>query len=470
MKVNRPTIGMNVMTQDEKELLHAATMETLENVGVEVYDEDALTLLRDNGALVDGITVKIPTKMAEAAIKSAPGTIKVYDREGNVKMDLTKGNIYFGSGSDTPLVLDWQTRKHRKNILNDTVEASIVAEGLPNIDFVMSMGLASDVEVSVSDIHQVKAMLLNTSKPFIFTAHDKANMNIIIEISEIAKGSTVREKPNMILYAEPISPLKHPMESVQKLLLAAEKGVPVAYVPACLIGGGAPVTLAGALTVVNSELLSALVIHQLKSPGAPFIYGGATPTMDMRNGSCTYAAPEIYLNLACLADMARYYDLPVFDAAGCSEANDYDVQAGIEMGYTILAAALSGGNLIHDIGFIGCGMIASLEALVAGNETIGCVKRMIQGVDFRKEKFAVDEIARVGIGGTHLDTKHTAMNFREEIWIPELFNRDSYHSWKDMGSISFRDKLQTKIKRILAEDKGIRLTKDIENKIEEIVR
>lgn len=470
MKVSRPTIGMNVMTQDEKERLHGAALEILENVGVEVYDDEALALLKNNGAYVDGITAKIPAKMMEAAIKSSPGSVKIYDRENNVKMDLTNGNIYFGTGSDTPLVLDWETGKVRKNVLNDTVQASIVSDALPNIDFVMSMGLASDAEIRVSDIYQVKAMLLNTIKPFIFTAHNERNMDMMIQISEMAKGSTVMEKPNMILYAEPISPLRHPVESAQKLLLAAEKGVPVAYVPACLIGGGAPVTLAGALAVVNSELLSALVIHQLRRPGAPFIYGGATPTMDMRNGSCTYAAPEIFLNYACLADMARYYDLPVFDAAGCSESNDYDAQAGIEMGYTILAAALSGGNLIHDVGFLGCGMIASLEALVAGNETIGCIKRMIKGVNFSQEKFAIDEIAKVGIGGSYINTEHTAMNFREEIWIPELFNRDGYYSWEGTGSVSFRDKLKKKISKILLENKVARLPKDVETKIEETVQ
>ncbi|AET69834.1 trimethylamine:corrinoid methyltransferase [Desulfosporosinus orientis DSM 765] len=469
MQVLRPTIGMNVMTQEEKEQLHAATMEILEEVGVEVYDEEALALLKNGGASVDGINAKIPASMVEEALKSSPGLVTIYDREGNPKMDLTRGNIYFGTGSDTPLVLDWETRQQRKAVLNDTAQASIVADALPNIDFVMSMGLASDAPVRISDIHQVKAMLLNTIKPFIFTAHNEHTMDVMIQICEMAKGSTIMEKPNMILYAEPISPLRHPMESMQKLLLAAKKGVPVAYVPACLIGGGAPITLAGSLVVVNSELLSALVIHQLKRPGSPFIYGGATPAMDMRTGSCTYAAPEIFLNYACLADMARYYDLPVFDAAGCSEANDYDQQAGIEMGYTLLSAALSGGNLIHDVGFLGCGMIASIEAMVAGNEAIGAIKHMIRGVNFRKEKFAVDEIKHVGIGGTYLNTEHTAENFREEIWIPELFNRESYYTWDGGGRISFRDKLKAKISGIISQNKVSRLPKDLEDKIEQTV-
>lgn len=465
MQVLRPTIGMNVMTQEEKERLHAATMNILEGVGVEVYDEEALALLKNNGANVDGITAKIPAKMVEAAIKSSPGLVTVYDREGNPKMDLTKGNIYFGTGSDTPLVLDWETREHRKAVLNDTVQASIVADVLENIDFVMSMGLASDAPVRISDIYQFKAMLLNTIKPIIFTAHDARNMDVMISISEMAMGAKVMEKPNMILYAEPISPLRHPMESMQKLLLAAEKGVPVAYVPACIIGAGAPVTLAGSLVVVNSELLSALVIHQLKRSGSPFIYGGATPAMDMRSGGCTYAAPEIFLNYACLADMAGYYELPVFDAAGCSESADFDLQAGIEAGYTLLAAALSGGNLIHDVGFLGIGMVASIEALVAGNESIGAIKRMIKGVNFSQEKFALDEIARVGIGGTYLNTRHTAENFREEIWIPKLFNRDSYYSWEAAGKVSLRDKLKTKIRGILSEDKGKGLPTEVEEEI-----
>lgn len=469
MRVLRPTIGMNVMTREEMERLHAATMEVLERVGVEVYDEEALALLKQNGASVNGTNARIPAKMVDEALKSSPGLVTVYDREGNAKMQLTKGNIYFGSGSDTPYVLDWETREHRKAVLNDTVQASVVANELEHIDFVMSMGLASDAPIRISDIYQFKAMVLNTVKPIIFTAHNVLNMDIMIQISEMAIGSKVMDKPNMILYAEPISPLRHPVESVQKLLLAAEKGVPVAYVPACIIGGGSPVTLAGSLVVVNSELLSGLVIHQLKRPGSPFIYGGATPAMDMRNGGCTYASPEMYLNTSCLADMARYYDLPVFDAAGCSDANDFDQQAGIESGYGLLTAALSGGNLIHDVGFIGSGMIASIEAMVAGNEAISTVKRMVKGVDFSMEKFAVEEIVRVGIGGTHLNTEHTAENFRTEIWIPQLFNRDSFAVWAAAGKLGFRDKLKSKISGILMENKGVRLPKDLQREIENTV-
>lgn len=469
MQVMRPTIGMNVMTQDEMNRLHSATMEVLERVGVEVYEEEALALLKHHGASVDGITAKISPKMVEDAVNSAPSLVTVYDREGNAKMHLTKGNIYFGTGSDTPLVLDWEQRKHRKAVLNDTVQASIVCDSLENIDFVMSMGLASDVPVRISDIYQFKAMLLNTIKPMIFTAHDARNMDVMIQISELAMGSKVIDKPNMILYAEPISPLRHPHESIQKLLLAAERGIPVAYVPACLIGGGAPVTVAGSLTVVNSELLSGLVIHQLKRPGSPFIYGGATPVMDMKTGACTYTSPEMFLATSSMADMARYYDLPVFDAAGCSDSNDFDQEAGIEMGYTLLVAALSGGNLIHDVGFIGSGMVASIESIVAGNETIGVVKRMIRGIDFSNDKFAVDQIAHVGIGGTHLNTEHTALNFRQELWIPKLFNRDSYNVWEGEGKISFRDKIRNKIAGIISENQTNRLPKDLEDNIEDVV-
>ena len=128
MQVLRPTIGMNVMTKEEMDRLHRATLEVLERVGVEVYEEEALSLLKHHGAYVDGITAKIPAKMVDDALKTAPGLITVYDRQGNPKMRLTKGNIYFGTGSDTPLVLDWETRKHRKAVLNDTVQASIVSD------------------------------------------------------------------------------------------------------------------------------------------------------------------------------------------------------------------------------------------------------------------------------------------------------------------------------------------------------
>ncbi|KUO48993.1 MAG: hypothetical protein APF76_10195 [Desulfitibacter sp. BRH_c19] len=467
--VNRQTIGIGAMSEKEKEQLHEASLKVLENLGVEFFDEEALHLLKKNGAQVDGSIVKFAPKMIEAAIKSSPGKIKIYDRNGQEKLNLEKGRVYFGTGSDTPYVQDYETDKVRRAVLEDTVKGSIVADALPNIDFIMSMGLASDTPISISDIHQFTAMLKNSTKPIIITAHNEINTKTMVEINELVTGFPVRDKPNIMLYNEPSSPLRHTREVAQKALFSADIGLPIIYVPAVMLGGAAPITLAGGLVVANCELLSGLVLHQCRRSGAPFIYGGAATPLDMRTGNCSYCAPEGHLNAVYLAEMARYYDLPVFTYGGCSDAITFDQQASMEAMYTLMINALNGGNLIHDVGFLGQGMVYSIETMVASNEMISMIKRLIRGIDFSETKLAVDTICKVGIGGNYLGEEITAKYFREELFIPELLNRENVNNRHGAGGW-YASNIKEKIQKILLQHKSEMLPKNIEEKINEITK
>jgi len=467
--VKRQTMGMGTMTQQEKECLHSASLQVLERVGVQFYDEEALKILKDNGAQVDGEVAKISPKMIEKAIKSAPGRVVIYDRNGEEKMSLEKGSFYFGTGSDTPYVQDFETNKVRRAVLQDTVNGSMVADALPNIDFIMSMGLASDMPVPISDIHQFAVMLRNSTKPIIVTAHDEINAKTMIEIDELVIGCPIGEKPNLMLYNEPSSPLRHAREVAQKAILAADTGMPITYVPATMIGGASPVTLAGGLVVANCELLSGLVLHQCRRPGAPFIYGGAATPLDMRTGSCCYNAPEGHLNAVYLAEMGRYYDLPIFTWGGSSDAITFDQQASMEAMFSLLINAMNGGNLIHDVGFLGQGMVYSIDSLVACNEMIGMVKRLVRGIDLSDEKLLVDTICKVGIGGSFLEDDTTAQYFREEIWIPELINRDNVHNALANGG-GFADNIKKRIKKILTGHQPVPISADIDQKITGIMK
>ena len=464
-------LGLNVFAQKQVDALHQATLEILEKTGVEVQAEEGLVLLREAGAKVEGMRVRIPAHLVEQALESAPPRIDIYSRSGKHAMCLEDSRIHFGTGSDLPFANDLESGKRRLSLKEDTARAARVADALTNIDFVMSLGLSSDVHPETSDLHQFEAMLLNTEKPIIFTAHSLENMGDILEMAAIAAGGLdkLREKPFIMLYAEPSSPLRHTREAAEKLLLAAENQIPVIYTPAVIIGATGPVTLAGSLAIANSELLSGLVMHQLKSKGAPIIYGGGVPTMDMSTGTCTYGSPELHLCGSALATMSRHYGLPIFGTAGCTDSMTFDQQATFEAGYNLLISALSGVNLIHDVGFMGSGSISSLELLVACNEGIGLVKRVVQGVDVTPETLAVDVIDTVGPGGNFITQKHTATHMRKEMWFPRLFNRSNYDAWESMGSPTLGDKARAKAGDILASHEPSQLNADLKVRIATVI-
>jgi len=434
--------------------IYLAALEVLERTGVDVFDEECVDLLRSAGSRVEGERrVRIPSYLVEGALKSAPKRITLSSRDGQRKVLLEGNRVYFGTGSDCLYIIDPFTGERRMATKEDVGKAALIADYLPNIDFFMSLGLVSDVPAPVSDRHQFQAMLLNTVKPIIFTAHDEAGMADIIEMAAVAVGGReqLRGNPCIALYAEPTSPLQHSKTALRKLLLAAQEGIPVVYTPGHTAGGTAPVTLASVLVLNNAEVLSGLVISQLRQKGAPFIVGGLPTLLDMKTAIFSYGAPEMHMLSAALTEIAHYYRLPVFSTAGCSDAKVMDQQAAIESALSCLMAALSGANLVHDIGYLESGLTGSCEMLVMANEIIAMVKRIMRGIEVNEETLALDIIDKIGPGGTFLLEKHTLHHFKKEHWPPELIDRSTYGKWMQDGEKTLGQRVNEKVRRILAE-------------------
>ena len=434
--------------------IYLAALEVLERVGVDVFEEESVNLLVSAGACDKGKgRVCIPSYLVEEALNSAPKRVTLSSRDGKRAVLLEGTKVYFGTGSDCLRILDSFTGERRLITKEDVGKAALLCDYLSNIDFFMSLGLVSDVPASVSDRHQYQAMLLNTTKPIIFTAHDEAGMADIIEMAETAAGGReqLRSNPCIALYAEPTSPLQHSKTALRKLLLAAQEGIPVVYTPGHMAGGTAPATLASVLVVNNAEVLSGLIISQLKQKGAPFIVGGLPTLLDMKTAIFSYGAPEMHMASAALTEIAHYYRLPMFSTAGCSDAKVMDQQAAIESSLSCLMAALSGANLIHDVGYLECGLTSSYEMVVMTDEIIAMVKRIMRGIEVNEESLALDVIDKVGPGGNFLPEKHTLQHFRKEHWHPKLMDRSSYERWRQAGEKTLGQRVSEKVKEILNE-------------------
>ena len=240
MRVNtqsQTTVGLNILTESQCDELHLATLEILDRVGVNVFDDEALEILAAGGARVEGNLVKIAPWMVQEALATAPCRVPMGNRSGDRAMFLEKGHNYYGTGSDTPYTVDVETGERRFATKKDVENFTVLSDRLSNIDFVMSMGLASDVPRQNSYIHQFEAMVLNTEKPICYTAGDLTDLKDIVEMAEIAAGGeqALRENPFIVLYNEPSSPLQHSKEAVQKLLYLAEKRLPIIYIPAVML-------------------------------------------------------------------------------------------------------------------------------------------------------------------------------------------------------------------------------------------
>jgi len=462
---------LKVLSDDQLELIHLSTLEVLRRTGIAVKEPKAIEIFKKAGCFADGERVRIPAHLVERALRATPPRVAMSNRNGDPAMFLEDNNVYFGTGSDTPYISDLQTRKRRLALLKDIENVAKVVDYLPELSFLMCSGIASDVNPKISDLHHFGAMVGHTEKPIVFTAWSLDNLKAVVQMAEAVAGGAkeLRSSPFIALYTEPISPLTLAAESTQKLMFMAEKALPVVFTPGLLTGGTGPVTIAGGLVQANAEMLGGHVLAHSIREGMPFIYGGGVFPIDMATGLLRYAAPESLLATSALTDMARYYRLPMFSFAGCSDSNIYDEQAAIEGALWTLLSSLNGGNLVHDVGYINNGLTTSYEQLVVSNEVISMVRRITGGFEINEETLALDLIHKVGPGGEYLTSEHTLKHFKEN-WSPRLFSRTSYERWQKEGKKDLAARANEKAKEILKIHAPRPLDQGIQAELGEIIK
>lgn len=468
---NKSNLGFRVLDDRQRADIHGAVLETLQRVGVEVHSERALDVARRAGAQVEGNRVKFPPALVEKSIRSAPSRLVLCDRHGVRRITLQAGRFHFGAGPTAIYTIDPVTGERRIPGVDDTRRASRVMDALPNIDFQMDFGSIGDVDASVMDVHAFEAMLTTSSKPIVHWAYTTRNCQAMIDMAAEVAGSLdeLRTSPTFAIYSEPVSPLMHEADALDVAMLMAENGLPSIYTPAPLGGATAPATLAGIIVISLCESLSGLVLHQAVREGAPFIMGGVITILDMSATQITYGSPESMLMAAGLAEMARHYGIPSWSTAGCSDAKACDGQHAAEIAQNLLTAAMSGGNLIHDCGYMESGNCTSLQSLVIADELIGQVKRIVRGIEVDEGSLALDVIAAVGPGGDYMRQRHTKRHYRDEWFFPTILNRRRHLDWQNAGRPDLAANAQVKLLGILADHHPEPLDADVQHRVHAVL-
>lgn len=463
--------ALRVLSDEQVREIHYATLEILGQIGVDMQDPQGRELLLEAGAWESNGRLKIPENLLTDAIANAPSRIPMHDRLGNLTMSLELGKVFFGTGSDTIFTLDVNTGERRRAVEQDVENIARLSDALEEIDFVMSMGVPSDVPVPDTFLREFIRMIRGSVKPNVYTARDRQDLEDIYRIAVAVAGGEqeLREKPFLLHYAEPISPLLINEESLQKIIFCAEKGIPSAYIPSPNPGGGGPVTLAGAIAVGNAECMVGLILSQLVRPNTPFLYGMNTAALDMKTTIVSYGSPEWSLGMVAWTELARFYNLPVWGYGGATDSKVVDAQAGLETTFSIYNALLSRCTLVHDVAYIEYGSTSSMEMLVIADEIISMARRFMRGVPVNENTLALDAIARARPGSGFLADEHTFENFRNSQWSPRVIDRKRYDLWQAAGSKDMFTRANERAREILAKHQVPTLPEGAEALIAEIL-
>lgn len=471
-RVNSGT-RFHVFSKDQLEQLYWDTLHILEYTGLDVHHEEAREILKKAGAWVDGIRVRLPSYMVRKALDMAPRSFTLWARDGDPKKNIHigPGRAHFGPGPTCPNFIDPYTLERRPYVKGDAEMVGKVVDALPNIDFCESLGSISDVHVDLSALYEFAYMFPNTSKPIVAWSFRWDDSEAIhkIAITEAGGQEAFERRPNYVHYCEPVSPLVSSFEALDKLIFAARHRVPLVFTPCPIAGATAPCTLAGLIAQAAAESWMGCTLAQTIAPGLPFFMGGVTSILDMQTMIFSYGAPELALAESGLTELAHYAGLPLWNTGGCTDSKTLDEQAAIEGSFSVMAAALCGGDLTHDVGYTESAMTGSLFQLCMMDEAIGWSRRVTRGIEVNEDTLAVEVIKSVGPNGHYLRHPHTRKYFKTEFWYPTLCDRHNYEEWMAAGGLPMRERVIAKVREILETHTPPPIKKETQDTIEKVL-
>ena len=453
------------LTKHQVEQVHEASMHILGKVGIEFRYEPALGVLKKGGARVDGERVFFPVRLVEEQIRKAPAEFTLYARNPDFDVVIGGDQMVFVPGYGAAFVTDLD-KGRREGSLKDFENFVKLTNASPHQDICSGVVIEpTDVPHEIRHAQTIYTAMKYSPKPFMGSAMGAQGARDSIQMASILFGSQdeLSRKPRMISILCSLTPLVYDERMLGAIMEYASAGQPQLISSLGIAGATSPVTLAGTLAVQNAEVLAGIVLTQLIREGTPVVFAGASSSVDMHTGALSIGSPEMTLNTAATAQMARFYGLPVRSGGAVCDAKSPDAQASYESMMGLLTARFCGINFVlHSAGILESYNCMSYEKFIIDDEMCGMVKRIKRGYEVNPETLAIDIIKEVGPGGHFLDKDHTFDHFRTEFYQPQLSNRDDFVSWQTKGSPQSMETANKKYKDILETYEAPELPADVD--------
>ena len=448
----RPT---DVVSADELESIHEASLRVLEEIGMDVLDDEARQLLADAGAEVPtgAQRVRLPRDMVTSLITTAPASFTLHARNPEHHLHIGDDAIAFGSVASAPNVFDLD-RGRRVGNRADYQDLLRLAQSLQTVHFLAGYPVEPiDVHASVRHLHATQDALVLTDKALHAYSLGRQRNRDCLEMVRIARGiddATLDREPSIFTVINSSSPLRLDAPMAQGMIEFASRNQVVVMTPFTLAGAMAPVTLAGALAQQNAEALAGVVLTQVVRPGAPVVYGGFTSNVDMQSGAPAFGTPEYMRTAMVGGQLARRYRLPYRSSNVCA-ANALDAQAAYESVFSLWGAIMGGVNLLmHGAGWMEGGLHAGFEKMILDAELLQMVSAFLDPLIVDDDTLALDAMREVGPGGHFFGATHTQSRYRSAFHRPMISDWRNYEAWQEAGSPEAAGKANALYKLLLA--------------------
>jgi trimethylamine--corrinoid protein Co-methyltransferase len=459
-----------LLTPEQVQRVHQASLEILENVGLLVHNAEARERFAKHGCWVDPETriVKFPPTVVEHFRAAFAPTFTFHGRDPQHDRTIPDDGPLMVTGSSAPDIIDPETGQARRARSDDIARIAHLVNALPGYDIFSISTTADDAPPRLHSMARFYPALKNCLKPVRGSAPSLAETERVLRLGELIAGSegAFWERPFVAFqYCAVVSPLTMDVESTEKLMRFSERRIPSYGVPAPNAGVTAPFTLLGTLALCNAEFLAQAVLAQMSRPGTPLVYDTLPTVGDMRTGAFAPGAIETGMLLMGCAQMARYYDLPSGGFVGLTNAKVNDAQSGFETGTSATAAMLAGLDLLAVGGLLDALMVFDFGKAVMDNEIALMLKHVARGMEFSEENLALDVVAEVGPGGMFMDHRHTLKRMRSTALLPEVADRDTRDLWKQKGALDAQARAMRRAHDILTRDNPAVFAPDVDARI-----
>lgn len=439
-RVENPYPPMQLLSADQVEAIHEASLHILENFGIELMSPRALAIFEKAGAKVDHAaqTVFLDRGLVAEALNTTKSHFNLTPRNPARAVPLGGNAINFTLVAGPPNVHDME-RGRRAGNMGDYQDLVRLAQHF-NCVTMLGNQVCAPIELAANSRHldTYRANLTLTDKSFHVSAIGRGRALDGVALMAIAKGKTLdemRDDPSICTIISVNSPRRFDDMMAEGLMTMAEYGQAVAVTPFTLMGAMSPVTLAGALAQQNAEALFGVTLTQLIRPGTPVLYGAFTSNVDMRSGAPAFGTPENTKANIASGQLARRYNLPYRTTPG-SASNAADAQGAYETMMALWGAVLGHGNLIyHAAGWQEGGLTASYEKFILDVELIQHMMEFLRPIEVNEGELALEALGKVPTGGHFFGEEHTLARYSTAFYQPLVSNWQNYAAWQEAGGL-----------------------------------
>jgi trimethylamine--corrinoid protein Co-methyltransferase len=411
-----PAYHVNILEDKQLDQLQSATLEILEQVGIHCPSEKALRIYAEHGGIVDyhHQVVRLPRQIVMEAMSNAPRFYTMGARELSFDLKLNGKALFCATDGCGVETIDFVTRQRRRSKKEDVATMARMSDYLSALSFYWPIVSAQDFP-KTAPLHELDASFNNTVKHIQSeTIMGEWTARYAIEMADVVAGNEQvrRQRPPLSLLVCTIAPLAQDRDGLESALLFAEAGLPVGFMSMVNTGSTAPATIAGTLVTGDAEIISALVLIQMASPGAPVFHSLMPGIMHLHTGDYQSSAWEGSLLYPLGAEMAHRWGVPTLAGIFGTDAQVPGWQSAAEAASSLLLCALVGAETGSGLGLVESCMLLYPEAILMDVDLYHRVRNEAAGLDTSAEAIALEVIKEVGPRGHFLAHRHTRTNLR----------------------------------------------------------